>query len=125
MKRDVKNAVLGGVCAGIAQSLGVDAFLVRAVFLIMTLWMGLPILIYPLLWLLMPVQGIQAQSFFPLERDAKNGVFFGVCAGLSNATEGKMSASLIRLFWLISVIFFGFGLLPYIILCILMPKKAA
>jgi phage shock protein PspC (stress-responsive transcriptional regulator) len=123
MRRDTRNAVLGGVCAGIANSIGMPILTVRLLFIFMTVWMGAPLIIYPLLWILMPVQGIQAQSF-SLERDGKNAILFGVCAGLSNSSGGKISASLIRLFWLLSLIYFGFGVLPYIILAILMPKKA-
>ena len=54
MKRDKKNAVLGGVCAGIANHLEVPVVGVRVAFLLGIWFAGLPLLLYPLLWLIMP-----------------------------------------------------------------------
>jgi phage shock protein PspC (stress-responsive transcriptional regulator) len=56
MKRDKKNAVLGGVCAGIANYLDVPVVGVRIAFILGCWLAGIPLLLYPLLWLLMPAE---------------------------------------------------------------------
>jgi phage shock protein PspC (stress-responsive transcriptional regulator) len=53
MKRDKKNAVIGGVCAGIANDLGIDAVIVRLVFLCAFIFAGIGPLIYLILWVIM------------------------------------------------------------------------
>lgn len=55
--RSRKDALLGGVCAGIAEHLGVDPTLVRVVFAVLAVASGIGILIYFLLWLLVPQEG--------------------------------------------------------------------
>ncbi len=51
MKRDAKNAVLGGVCAGMANKWGMDVKLVRILYCLGTLVShGLGIFVYLLLW---------------------------------------------------------------------------
>ena len=52
--RDVPGRKLAGVCASVAQNLGVSVSVVRAGFLILTLWHGVGILLYAILWRLMP-----------------------------------------------------------------------
>lgn len=47
--------VLGGVIAGLGRRVGLDPWPARLVFLLLVLLLpGCPILIYPLLWVLMP-----------------------------------------------------------------------
>lgn len=52
--RDVPGRKLAGVCASVAQNLGVSVSVVRAAFLILALWHGFGILLYAILWMLMP-----------------------------------------------------------------------
>ncbi|GAB6900422.1 PspC domain-containing protein [Kineosporia succinea] len=49
------GGMLGGVCAGLAKRFGIGATMMRLIFVI-TLFVipGSQILVYPLLWLLMP-----------------------------------------------------------------------
>ncbi len=47
--------VLGGVIAGLGRRVGLDPWPARLVFLLLVLILpGCPILVYPLLWVLMP-----------------------------------------------------------------------
>lgn len=47
--------ILGGVVAGLGRRVGLDPWPARLVFLLLVLLLpGCPILIYPLLWVLMP-----------------------------------------------------------------------
>ena len=60
--RDVDNAVLGGVAAGIAAYLDVEAWVVRVVFVVLACFSGLGILLYLLLWLLVPAATSSSQK---------------------------------------------------------------
>ena len=52
--RDTDNAMIAGVAAGLANYFGVDALIVRLLFVIATFAGGWGILIYLILWLLVP-----------------------------------------------------------------------
>ena len=50
----------------------------------------------------------------------KDGKFLGVCAGLADYLD--VDVTIIRIAFVFSFIFAGFGLIPYIILALIMPK---
>ena len=50
------NKMIGGVCAGLAEYLDIDPTIVRIV--LMVLFAGFGILLYIILWLIMPKQQI-------------------------------------------------------------------
>jgi phage shock protein C len=53
--RPVRGRVIGGVCAGLARRFGIDAWLARLLFVgILFVLPGSQILVYPVLWILMP-----------------------------------------------------------------------
>ena len=54
MKRDMNNAVLWGVCSGMAKHFNIDAAFIRLGFVVATLFFGAPILIYPIMALILP-----------------------------------------------------------------------
>ncbi len=54
MYRDPDNRVLGGVCSGIGAYFQVDPNLVRALFLIAFLGFGIGLIIYLVLWIIIP-----------------------------------------------------------------------
>lgn len=47
---------IAGVCSGLAERLGVDALVIRALFVLLSLGMGVGVLIYLVAWLLIPNQ---------------------------------------------------------------------
>lgn len=53
--RPAEGGILGGVCAGLGRRFGVDPWPARILFvLILMLVPGSQLLVYPLLWVLMP-----------------------------------------------------------------------
>ncbi|GAA4249729.1 PspC domain-containing protein [Dactylosporangium darangshiense] len=53
--RPVHGRVLGGVCAGLGQRFGLDPWLARLLFVLALLVIpGSQILVYPILWIVMP-----------------------------------------------------------------------
>jgi phage shock protein PspC (stress-responsive transcriptional regulator) len=57
LERKVEGRWLAGVCAGLADYLGVDATLIRVVLAVLTVFGGFGALAYVLAWALMPEEG--------------------------------------------------------------------
>ncbi|MEV6633300.1 PspC domain-containing protein [Actinoplanes sp. NPDC051470] len=55
LSRPRDGRILGGVCAGLARRFGLDPWIARLIFAVTLLVIpGSQILIYPVLWILMP-----------------------------------------------------------------------
>jgi phage shock protein PspC (stress-responsive transcriptional regulator) len=57
LERSNTNRVIAGVCGGIAEYLAIDATLVRVVFIGLTIFGGIGLLLYVALLILMPLPG--------------------------------------------------------------------
>jgi len=57
LKLDKENAMIGGVCAGIANEMGWDMQIVRICFLLAFLLWGIGPIAYLVLWLIMHLTG--------------------------------------------------------------------
>ena len=56
--RPREGRMLGGVCAGLARRFGLDPWITRLLFVLILLAIpGSQILVYPILWVLMPSAG--------------------------------------------------------------------
>lgn len=55
--REASDRKIAGVCAGLAHELGVSVTAVRAAFILLALFQGVGIVLYLVLWFLMPVEG--------------------------------------------------------------------
>jgi len=51
--RSTTDAVVAGVCGGLGKYLGIDPTIVR-LFFVLGVWAGISILVYPLLWIVIP-----------------------------------------------------------------------
>ncbi len=63
--RPQHGGMIGGVCAGLARRFGIGATMMRLIFVI-TLFVipGSQILVYPILWLLMPKESSAAYGTY-------------------------------------------------------------
>jgi len=53
--RPTEGRILGGVCAGLGQKLGLEPWPARLLFIVVLLLIpGSQLLVYPVLWILMP-----------------------------------------------------------------------
>lgn len=52
--RSEKNKVLGGVCGGLGEYVGIDPTIIRIIFVLLALFGGGGVLIYFILWVVMP-----------------------------------------------------------------------
>ena len=66
IKRSKHNSMIAGVCAGIAEYLEVDPTVIRILFVVFTFIGGSGVIVYILLWLLMPEES--SERLLPKER---------------------------------------------------------
>jgi phage shock protein PspC (stress-responsive transcriptional regulator) len=82
--RDSTDKFLGGVCAGIANYMNVDPAIVRLLFAIITFGgFGMGILIYILLWIILPSRDLDSYVGKRLFRNPDDRVISGVAGGLA------------------------------------------
>lgn len=56
LARVEEGKMIAGVCTGLARYLGVDVTIVRLLFALLTLFVGGGVLLYLILWLVMPME---------------------------------------------------------------------
>lgn len=78
LTRSASDKFIGGVCGGVARSLGVDSGLVRIITVIGAFFFGIVIVVYVALWLVLPLEQGGPTGFDELKR------MFG--SGNSNTT---------------------------------------
>jgi phage shock protein C len=68
LRRSATDRMVGGVSGGLAEHLGIDALLWRIGFVALTLAGGSGVLVYLLLWVLMPPAAVAPETVSPVER---------------------------------------------------------
>lgn len=75
--RSEKGKVIAGVCRGLAEHYNIDPILVRLIFILLSLINGLGIIIYGVLWLILPrgirVAAEEAESSKDMEESTDSG----------------------------------------------------
>lgn len=138
--RDLRRKTLGGVCAGLAHYFNMDVVWVRLIFVM--LFVGLPafsgatdgpdeffggvsgftFIVYIAMWIALPgVMTIEedktVKKFF---RNPEDKVLGGVASGI--AAYFGVDRGIIRLLFVLGIIFFGVGFLLYIVLWMIAPQ---
>lgn len=54
----LNNGMIGGVCAGLAEYLDLDPTIVRVAWVLMVFFAGFGVLLYAILWVIMPKKAI-------------------------------------------------------------------
>jgi phage shock protein PspC (stress-responsive transcriptional regulator) len=139
--RDTKRKLLGGVCAGLAHYFNVDSLWIRLLFLF--LFLGIPasgplfdhhngdftgpfsgfiFILYIALWVSLPANpNLEEDSTLKkLYRDPNHKVVGGVVAGVAAYTGWDLG--LLRFLFVLSIFFFGTGILLYLILWAITPE---
>lgn len=62
MYRDPDNRILGGVCSGLSAYFNVDPIVFRIIFILISLGMGSGLIIYIILWIVIPEASTTAQK---------------------------------------------------------------
>ncbi len=124
-QRDQKRKILGGVAAGIAHYFKIDALWIRLLlvaFTLLTVSFGwVVVLTYIVCWIVIPASNELevSEKVKKMFRDPENRVLGGVAGGLG-AYFG-IDPIIVRVIFVISI-FFGAGILIYIILWIITPE---
>jgi phage shock protein C len=71
LMRSRTEVIIAGVCGGLAEYFAIDPVIVRLIFVLVTLTSGIGLLVYPILWLVMPKTGATAGGgqLFPHDAD--------------------------------------------------------
>ena len=62
LARSQTNSRIAGVCGGLGEYLDVDPTLIRLIFVLLVIYVGHGVLLYFILWLLMPLQETTGQA---------------------------------------------------------------
>jgi len=124
---------IGGVCAGLADYFNTDVALVRAAWVVLSIWPGavvLGVIAYLAAWLLMPraqaVEGASAAPRTRLVRSPTDRRVAGVCGGLAEYFD--VDPTLVRITWAVLSIVAGaivFGVVAYLIAWFIIPPAPA
>jgi len=80
--RDESDKLLAGVASGLAQYLNLDPSVVRFIFILLVIFGGSGILLYIILWIVLPSRSLVSNVRKRLYRDSDDRVISGVCGGL-------------------------------------------
>lgn len=72
LTRSRNEVIIAGVCGGLAEYFVIDPVIVRLIFVLVTLTSGIGLLVYPILWMVMPKGGAPApggQPLFPADAE--------------------------------------------------------
>jgi len=69
--RSRTDQMLGGVCGGLGAYFGIDANLVRLVFVLLAFLNGIGVILYLAMWLLVPLEGSEGQPKEVVRRAAE------------------------------------------------------
>ena len=110
--RNEHDKMLGGVCSGLSTYLRIDATIIRVIFALFTLGaFGTGLLIYIILWAILPTKFIENKLTRRLYRDADRRVVAGVCSGIANYFN--IAVWIPRLIFILPVVLGFFKVITY------------
>lgn len=109
-----KNGWFAGVCQGVANHFGIEAWIIRAFWLLSICWFGVGVVLYFAMAFSLPREDKMDE--------AMNKKFLGVCRNI--AMKYNSDIGLVRLAMvLLALSSFGMALFLYIVLAVVMPKE--
>jgi phage shock protein C len=129
MNTDVKKLVrptaerkIAGICTGLGDYFEIDPIIFRLFFLFSVFFGGAGILIYIVMWILVPSQQTSPRDLgknrLYLSNDHR--MLAGVCGGLGE--NARLDPVLIRVGFVLLAFTAGFGVLLYVALWMLLPR---
>lgn len=113
-----------GICGGLAEYFNVDPTLVRIAVVCITLATAIipALIIYIVLGLVFPAAPADYVPSEPSKKLVKgnNKKLAGVCSGIANYFG--IDATIVRLVFALFTLFIGYGVMTYIVCCIMMPS---
>lgn len=126
LRRSADDQIIAGICGGLGQYTPVPALIWRLVFVLSLLAGGAGLLVYALMWWLMPTSsstGAEAGATWnlhALRRSDTDHQLGGVCSGLAEFTP--VPAWIWRVAFVALVFAGGIGVAAYLLLWLLLPK---
>ncbi len=122
LMRDQKRKILGGVCAGLANYMNVDALWIRLLFAVLAFAWGLAIFIYIIMWIIVPgsYDLNEPETAKKMFRDPERKVLGGVSGGVASYLGIDILA--VRILFVLLAFGGGFGIFLYIILWVILPE---
>lgn len=125
------NKVIAGVCGGLAESTGIDANIIRAVFGLSVFFGGTGLLLYLVLMIILPkdneydekeiIEVEEKNKSDKIYRSWNNKMIAGVCAGLARYLGWDVS--LVRIVFVFLALSGGIGIVLYLIFWFLFPME--
>lgn len=111
--RSRKWRVFGGVAGGLAEYFGLDPILMRVLFVIITLFNGIGILLYIILWIIIPEVPFEiAYQIKPEDQIPKEGLNENFQSPAEIKTNGKGRIVVGAVLIIIGILFFFERLIP-------------
>lgn len=140
--RNEQDKIIGGVASGLANYFGIDPAIIRVLFVALFFGGGSGLLIYILLWIVLPSRSLITNIRKRLYRDPDEKVIAGVAGGLAKYFDispaiprvifaapfiiGIITSIFDSMFWGFTTVIGSFGggtfILAYIILWIVLPE---
>jgi phage shock protein PspC (stress-responsive transcriptional regulator) len=126
LHRFAEERKIAGVCGGLGDYFDLDPVFFRLFFLMSLLFGGLGAVVYLILWIMVPEKtGAQgeprpAKRLYLSSSDRKIG---GVCGGLGERFE--IDPVLFRVAFIVLALACGLGILLYIALWLLIPRRSS
>jgi len=123
---------IGGVCAGLADYFDADVALVRAAWVVLSIWPGaivLGIIAYLAAWAIMPRAAVSTAAALPkarLVRSRTDKRIAGVCGGLAEYFD--VDPTIMRVAWVVVSVVVGaviFGVVAYLVAWFIIPPAPA
>ncbi len=126
------DKVIAGVCGGLSESIGLDANIIRLIFVI-SIFFGLAGLwIYLALMFILPKNNLQKEIIvdaeekmekkpFKISRPWKDRMIAGVCSAIARYL--KIDVSIVRITFVVMSFVSGVGLILYLIFWIIFPNE--
>ena len=117
---------IAGVYGGLGEYFQMDSVFFRILFLVIVLLGGMGILVYLVMWIIVPMNGVETiriptnKRFSLSSHDRK---IAGVCGGLGEFFE--IDPVIFRIIFIVLTFLGGVGILLYIILWLVAPKKVS
>lgn len=120
-----KEHKLAGVCCGLGEYFLIDPVFFRVVFLVLVFGFGIGLLIYLIMWMVVPLNrsaelSPEIKRLYLVQEDKK---MAGVCAGLGEFFG--IDPVIFRVAFLVAAFVGGIGIIAYFIIYLIVPKSKA
>ncbi len=117
---------IAGVCAGLGEYFDLDPVLFRLAFVVSVLFGGVGIVVYIVMWTLVPEasgEGAAPRTTRRLHLSSTDRKIAGVCGGLGEWLE--VDPVFVRVAFVVLALAGGFGLLLYVLFWLIAPRAPA